>query len=225
VKKNIFKVLILLILSEIMADKEIIEMLIEGGNAKPGPTTAPKLGMFKVDMKRLFDEINQETQDYKGMSVPIKVFVDKKNGSYTFKIGTPPVASLLAKELGLKKIAVKQTGDKEETETENGENSEEKPEEAKKEPGKKLTKKDKQAVKKVEKEEKKERVIVADAKMEQIVKVAKMKRPGMLSKTFKASVKEVVGSCVSMPLTIEGKNPKEILLDIDEGKYDDILKE
>jgi len=61
--------------------------------------------------------------------------------------------------------------------------------------------------------------------MEQCVKVAKMKRESLLAKTFKGAVKEVVGSCVSMPVTVEGKIPKETLKDIDEGKYDSILKE
>jgi large subunit ribosomal protein L11 len=211
-----------------MADMETIDMLIEGGNAKPGPTTAPKLGMFKVNMGQLFDEINKETADYKGMSVPVKVLVNKKDGSYKFTVGTPPVASLLAKELGMKKIAVKQTSegnDEEEPEEKPKKKKKETEEEVDEEGKKKLTKKDKQVAKKKEEKKKVEREIVADVKMEQIVKVARMKRPGMLSKTFKASVKEVVGSCVSMPVVVEGKSPKEVLVEIDEGKYDDLIKE
>ena len=60
--------------------------------------------------------------------------------------------------------------------------------------------------------------------MEQIVKITKMKRDSLLAKDFKKAVKEIVGAVVSMPLTIEGKPAKEILKEIDEGKYDSLLK-
>ena len=42
---------------------------------------------------------------------------------------------------------------------------------------------------------------------------------------LKKAVKEVVASIVSMPLTVEGKNPKEVLKDIDNGKYDTKLND
>ena len=61
--------------------------------------------------------------------------------------------------------------------------------------------------------------------MEQCLKVAKMKRNSLLAKTFKGAVKEIVGSCSSMPVTVDGKSPKEILKDIDEGKYNSVIKE
>ncbi len=57
--------------------------------------------------------------------------------------------------------------------------------------------------------------------MDQILKVTKMKRDSLLAKDAKKAVKEIVASVVSMPLTIEGKSPKEVLKEIDEGKYDD----
>ena len=56
--------------------------------------------------------------------------------------------------------------------------------------------------------------------IDQIIKITKMKRENLLAKTMKKAVKEVVASVVSMPLTVEGKNPKEVLKDIDNGKYD-----
>jgi large subunit ribosomal protein L11 len=36
-------------------------------------------------------------------------------------------------------------------------------------------------------------------------------------------VKEVLGSCVSIGVTVEGKDPKELQREIDEGKYDEIF--
>ncbi len=53
-----------------------------------------------------------------------------------------------------------------------------------------------------------------------VIKVAKMKKDSMFSTTFKNTVKEVVGTCLSCGITIEGKNAKEVFSDIDAGKYD-----
>jgi len=59
---------------------------------------------------------------------------------------------------------------------------------------------------------------------EQVVKIAKIKMPSLLAKNLKAAVKEIVGTCVSMGVTIDNKNPKTVLKEINEGKYDDIIK-
>lgn len=66
---------------------------------------------------------------------------------------------------------------------------------------------------------------VGDAKMEQIVKVAKEKLDVMLSKeNLKKAVKEVLGTALSMGLTVEGKDPKEVQKEVDEGKWDSVIK-
>ncbi|HDN05567.1 MAG TPA: 50S ribosomal protein L11 [Candidatus Bathyarchaeota archaeon] len=64
---------------------------------------------------------------------------------------------------------------------------------------------------------------VGDLSVEQGIKIAKLKRPEPLSKTLKAAAKEVLGSCVSMGVTVEGKDPREVQKEIDEGKYDEIF--
>ncbi|MCD6431772.1 50S ribosomal protein L11 [Candidatus Bathyarchaeota archaeon] len=64
---------------------------------------------------------------------------------------------------------------------------------------------------------------VGDLSVEQVIKIAKLKRPELLSKTLKAAAKEVLGSCVSMGVTVEGKDPREVQKEIDEGKYDEIF--
>ncbi len=64
---------------------------------------------------------------------------------------------------------------------------------------------------------------VGDLTMEQVVRIAKIKRPELLAKTLKTSAKEVLGSCVSMGVTVEGRDPREIQREIDEGKYDEIF--
>jgi large subunit ribosomal protein L11 len=64
---------------------------------------------------------------------------------------------------------------------------------------------------------------VGNLTMEQIMSIAKLKRPELLAKTLKAAAKEVLGSCVSMGVTVEGKDPREVQREIDEGKYDQIF--
>ncbi len=64
-----------------------------------------------------------------------------------------------------------------------------------------------------------EKVKVANASIEQIISVAKTKFPDLLSKDLKAAVKTVLGSCVSLGILVESKNPKEVILEIEKGKY------
>ncbi|MEL7670061.1 50S ribosomal protein L11 [Methanobacterium sp.] len=64
---------------------------------------------------------------------------------------------------------------------------------------------------------------VADLSIEQALKVARMKFSALLSNDYKMATKEVVGTCVSMGLTVEGKDPKTVQKEIDEGIYDDKL--
>jgi len=61
---------------------------------------------------------------------------------------------------------------------------------------------------------------VADIIIEQLIKIAKMKEDSIPAKDTKARVKSVVGTCVSMGILVEGKDPKEALKEIDEGVYD-----
>ena len=65
---------------------------------------------------------------------------------------------------------------------------------------------------------------VGNLSMEQLVKIAKMKRVQLLSSDIKRAVKEILGTCVSMGVTVEDKDPREVQKEIDEGKHDAILK-
>ncbi len=69
------------------------------------------------------------------------------------------------------------------------------------------------------------RDFVGNLSMEQVVKIARMKREGMLVKSLKSAVKTVIGTCVSAGVMVEGKDPKEVIKEINEGKYDDYFKE
>jgi large subunit ribosomal protein L11 len=65
--------------------------------------------------------------------------------------------------------------------------------------------------------------IVGDMPMEAAVRIARMKANDMLSYDLKNAVKEVVGTCVSVGVSVDGKRPKEVLAAIDAGTYDSVL--
>ena len=56
--------------------------------------------------------------------------------------------------------------------------------------------------------------------MDQVVKIAQMKSTDSYSKSLKGVVKEIMGACISIGVTIEGKDPKDVLEEIDQGQYD-----
>jgi len=58
----------------------------------------------------------------------------------------------------------------------------------------------------------------------QAIELAKLKLGAMMAKDLKASVKEVLGTCVSMGVTVDGRNAREVQREIDEGKHDEELR-
>ena len=66
-------------------------------------------------------------------------------------------------------------------------------------------------------------VKVGDLKMDQVVRIAKIKREQLLAGTLVNAAKEVLGTCVSMGVTVEGKDPREVQSELDEGKYKELF--
>jgi large subunit ribosomal protein L11 len=66
---------------------------------------------------------------------------------------------------------------------------------------------------------------VADLTVDQIKQIAEQKHPDLLSYDLKNAAKEVVGTCTSLGVTIEGENPREFKEKIDAGEYDDVFAE
>ena len=56
--------------------------------------------------------------------------------------------------------------------------------------------------------------------MDQLVKIANIKIEQSYATSIKSAIKELLGSCVSMGLTIENKNPDEILKEVNDGQWD-----
>ncbi len=60
---------------------------------------------------------------------------------------------------------------------------------------------------------------VADIKIEQIIKIAKMKEDSLLGKDNFACIKEILGTCNSMGVMVEGKSAKDLIKDVDGGAF------
>ena len=65
--------------------------------------------------------------------------------------------------------------------------------------------------------------VVGDIKFESVVKVAKMKQEVSLVTSLKKGVKEVLGTCVSLGVTCEGKDPRAVMKEVDGGSWDSRL--
>ncbi|MGE0793625.1 MAG: 50S ribosomal protein L11 [Candidatus Woesearchaeota archaeon] len=61
---------------------------------------------------------------------------------------------------------------------------------------------------------------VGDLTFEQVLKIVRMKQDALTGKTMKEKSKEIIGTCRTMGVKIDGKTAKEITAEISEGKYD-----
>lgn len=66
---------------------------------------------------------------------------------------------------------------------------------------------------------------VADLSIDQVKQIAEQKLPDLLAYDLKGAAKEVVGTCTSLGVTIEGENPREFKERLDAGEYDDQFAE
>ncbi len=168
--------------------KTTIKLLVSGGKASAGPPLGPSLAPMKINIAQVVAKINEKTKEFAGIDVPVEVIVNTETKEFDIKVGSPPVSSLIKKELKVEKLARAPWG----------------------------TYTPKEGEKVIEFHE--------DISFDKLVKIAKGKQDSLVTHVFKRAVKQVVATCVSCGVTVEGKNPKEILKEIDEGKWDDHLK-
>jgi large subunit ribosomal protein L11 len=83
--------------------KMIIKLLADGGAMKPGPALSQKLGPAGIPINQVIQKINEATEDFDGLKVPVELNIDLKTKTFEIKIFSPPVSGLLKKELGLAK--------------------------------------------------------------------------------------------------------------------------
>lgn len=157
---------------------EIIDMLVEGGKAVAGPAVGQKLGPLKINIADVLKKINEKTESFKGMKVPIKLSVNTETKEFNIEVGLPPVSELIKSELKIEK-------------------------------GSGIPDKYK----------------VANISIEQVIKIANMKKEGMYTDRLKSAVKSVIGSCNSLGVLIESKKAPEIIKKVNEGRYDKEINE
>jgi len=153
----------------------VVEVLVEGGKASPGPPLGPALGPLGINVKEVVESINEFTKGYVGMEVPVKITVDN-SGKFDITVGSPPTKALIKKALGVEKVKTDTATD-----------------------------------------------YTGNISMGQIKEIAQSKKGDMLANSLKSAVKEVIGTCGSMRLRIEGKDAKEMQREIEEGKYDEVI--
>jgi large subunit ribosomal protein L11 len=65
---------------------------------------------------------------------------------------------------------------------------------------------------------------VGDVTIDVIAKVANTKLEKSYASSLKSVAKTIIGTCLTLGIKIEGKTPKEITAEINEGKWDEKLK-
>ena len=66
---------------------------------------------------------------------------------------------------------------------------------------------------------------IGNLTFEQLINVVNAKKDIFLDKTFKACVKTVLGTALSVGATVDSEDPRVIQERIDNGDYDDLIKE
>ena len=64
---------------------------------------------------------------------------------------------------------------------------------------------------------------VGEVSADMIAKIAKVKLETSYASSLKSVAKQIVGTCVSLGIMVEGKTPKEFTAEINEGKWDSKL--
>ena len=157
----------------VMGDKQTISSLVTGGEASAGPPLGPALGPMGVNIMQVIDAINEKTNDFKGMKIPVTVSVDADTKEWEIEVGIPSASALLLKEAGIQKGS--------------GTSGTE---------------------------------WVGEVTADSIAKVANVKLESSYATSLKSVAKQIVGTCISLGIKIEGKTPKEFTAEVNEGKWD-----
>ncbi|MEM2143548.1 MAG: 50S ribosomal protein L11 [Candidatus Thorarchaeota archaeon] len=77
--------------------------MVEGGKASGGPPIGPALGPTGVNVFAVVTKINEVTQPFAGLKVPVKIHVDPVTKQFEVEVGIPPTSALILRELGASK--------------------------------------------------------------------------------------------------------------------------
>lgn len=65
---------------------------------------------------------------------------------------------------------------------------------------------------------------VGEVPIDAVIKIANTKLESSYASELKSVVKTIIGTCLSLGVKVEGKTPKEITVEINEGKWDEKLQ-
>jgi len=65
---------------------------------------------------------------------------------------------------------------------------------------------------------------IGNLTLDQIISVVEAKKDTFLDKSFKNAVKTTLGTALSIGVTVEGEDPREIQKRIENGDYDDKIR-
>ncbi len=86
-----------------MSQKITVNAMVEGGKASGGPPIGPALGPTGVNIFQVVTKINEETQAFAGLKVPVEIVVDPETKQFEVVVGIPPTSALILKEIGVPK--------------------------------------------------------------------------------------------------------------------------
>ena len=153
-----------------------ISSLVTGGATSAGPPLGPALGPLGVNIMQVIKTINEKTQDFDGMKIPVTVIVDTATKQYEIEIGVPSTAALIMKEAGIKKGS-----------------------------GAAGTE------------------WAGDVTVDSILKVANTKLGMSYASSLKSVAKSIIGTCMVLGVKIDGKTPREMTAEINDGKHDELF--
>lgn len=67
--------------------------------------------------------------------------------------------------------------------------------------------------------------LVGNVTFDKVLGIAKVKIGNSYAKSIKSSVKEVVGTCVSMGVKVEDTDPRQFMKEIEEGRWDEAISD
>jgi len=65
---------------------------------------------------------------------------------------------------------------------------------------------------------------IGDIKFEDVIKIAIIKKEQLTAKTLKGAVKTILGTARAIGVTVDGKDPKEVIKLVEQGFYDELIK-
>lgn len=90
-------------MNKLSEQKITVSALVEGGKASGGPPIGPALGPTGVNIFQVVTAINEKTQAFVGLKVPVEIIVDQETKQFEIIVGVPPASALILKEIGVAK--------------------------------------------------------------------------------------------------------------------------